>query len=95
MPLPRRQSREVTDQPIDLSNGRNLNVRIVLTDRVTEVTGTVDGATAARDQQRRDSTIVVFPPETEVSAPDTRSRKVARRRASRISTRTARGNSAA
>jgi hypothetical protein len=52
---------DATDQPINLADGRNRTVRIVLTDRVTEVTGTIDGATAARDQPRRDSTIVVFP----------------------------------
>ena len=51
---------DVTNQPIDLSTGRNRNVRIVLTDRVTEVTGSVDGATGAGDQERGDSTVVVF-----------------------------------
>jgi hypothetical protein len=52
---------DMTDQPIDFSNGRNPDVRIVLTDRVTDVTGTIDAAGAARDSERRDYTVVVFP----------------------------------
>jgi hypothetical protein len=50
---------DVTDQPIEAKNGQTLNARIVLTDRITEISGTVAPASAA-DTGRRDHSVVVF-----------------------------------
>jgi hypothetical protein len=46
---------DVTDAPIAPANGRDMTVRIVLTDRVTRVSGTLSPGTPARGQ-----TVVVF-----------------------------------
>jgi hypothetical protein len=53
---------DMTDQPIEVRNGRTAQVRILLTDRATEVTGAV-APPSFRDaaERRRDHTIVVFP----------------------------------
>jgi hypothetical protein len=50
---------DVTDQPIEAKNGATVRIGIVLTDRVTEVTGSVTPASAA-DTGRRDHSVVVF-----------------------------------
>jgi hypothetical protein len=50
---------DVTDQPIEAKNGATVAVGIVLTDRVTELTGTVAPASAT-DTGRRDHSVVVF-----------------------------------
>ncbi len=46
---------DVTDSPIELTNGQDMTVRIVLTDRITEVSGTVSSRTPPGGQ-----TVVVF-----------------------------------
>ena len=53
---------DMTDQPVDLRNGRHVNVRFVLTDRVTTVNGTV-AIDPSRDaqQERRNQNVVIFP----------------------------------
>ena len=52
---------DMTDQPIEVRNGRTAIVRVVLTDRVTEVTGTVAQSSASDGGRRRnDHTVVVF-----------------------------------
>jgi hypothetical protein len=49
----------VTDVPLDLTNGMTLSdVRIVLTDKVTSVSGTVK---ANRDREQKDYVVVVLP----------------------------------
>ena len=55
---------DMIDQPIEVKNGRTAAVRIVLTDRVTEVTGTVAPPSPGDGRERRrDHTVVVFPAE--------------------------------
>ena len=52
---------DMVDQPIEVKNGRTASVRIVLTDRVTELTGTVATPSSADGRERRrDRTVVVF-----------------------------------
>ena len=46
---------DVTDRPIEVASGRSLTVRVVLSDRLTEVSGSVASRTAPRGQ-----TVVVF-----------------------------------
>ena len=50
-----------TDQPLDFRNGGAFDVRIVLTDRLTAVTGRVTGAAPQPDDARPDGTVVIFP----------------------------------
>ncbi len=50
-----------TDEPLDFRNGGESDVRIVLTDRITALTGTVGDGVPSRDDARRDYTVVVFP----------------------------------
>lgn len=50
-----------TDEPLDFRNGGTAEVRIVLTDRVTRVTGTVRDASSSQDGGPRDYTVVIFP----------------------------------
>jgi hypothetical protein len=56
---------DVTDRTIDVRNGQHAAARVVLTDRVTEVTGAVAPATLAdATREKRDTTryqVVVFP----------------------------------
>jgi hypothetical protein len=52
---------DMTDQPVDLRNGRNVSVRFVLTDRVTTVTGMVSDGPSREAQERRHHNVVVFP----------------------------------
>jgi hypothetical protein len=54
---------DVTDEPLDFRNGRNLNMRIVLTDRVTVVTGSVlqDASRGTGPDERANHNVVVFP----------------------------------
>ncbi len=54
---------DVTDEPLDLRGGRNANVRIVLTDRVTVITGSVlqDASRGAASDERANHNVVVFP----------------------------------
>jgi hypothetical protein len=53
--------RDVTDEPVHVSGGR-ADVRVVLTDRLTEVTGTVSTAASAdRTDGARHASVVVFP----------------------------------
>jgi hypothetical protein len=52
---------DMTDQPVDLRSGRNVNVRFVLTDRVTTVNGTVATDSARDPQERRNQNVVIFP----------------------------------
>lgn len=51
---------DMTDEPLDFRNGKQVAVRIVLTDRITVLTGTVarDGRD---DDERAHHTVVVFP----------------------------------
>jgi hypothetical protein len=51
----------MTDQPIEVRNGRTAQVRVLLTDRATEVTGTI-APSSVRDspERRRDHTVIVF-----------------------------------
>jgi hypothetical protein len=49
-----------TDEPLDFTNGGTADVRIVLTDRVTTLSGSVSD-TQPRDDTSREATIVVFP----------------------------------
>jgi hypothetical protein len=51
-----------TDEPLDFRNGQQAAARIVLTDRITVVTGTVAGDGPLRDaEERAHHTVVVFP----------------------------------
>jgi hypothetical protein len=52
---------DMTDQPVDLRNGRHVNVRFVLTDRVTTVSGTVSIDPSRDPRERRNQNVVVFP----------------------------------
>jgi hypothetical protein len=52
---------DMTDQPIDVRNGRTASARIVLTDRVTEIAGTVVPSSPGDERRRRDHSVVVFP----------------------------------
>jgi hypothetical protein len=53
------RGRDVLDEPIDLNPGEEIDdVRLTLTDRITELSGTVTDAT---DKPRRDGWVVVFP----------------------------------
>jgi hypothetical protein len=52
---------DMTDQPVDLRNGRHVNVRFVLTDRVTTVNGTVSNDPSRDPPERRNQNVVVFP----------------------------------
>jgi hypothetical protein len=52
---------DMIDQPIDVADGRTAMVRVVLTDRITEVIGTVAPSSGSDAGQRRnDHTVVVF-----------------------------------
>jgi hypothetical protein len=52
---------DMIDQPIDVADGRTAMVRIVLTDRITEVIGIVAPSSSSDAGQRRnDHTVVVF-----------------------------------
>jgi hypothetical protein len=51
---------DVTDRPIELRPGAEGRARVVLTDRVTQISGTVSVASAAADRAARAS-VVVFP----------------------------------
>jgi hypothetical protein len=48
--------RDITDSAISLAGGQNLSVRIVVTDRLTHVNGTVSSRAAGRG-----GTVVIFP----------------------------------
>jgi hypothetical protein len=50
---------DVTDQAIEAKNGQTVHAAFMLTDRVTEIRGTVSSASAA-DTGRRDESVVVF-----------------------------------
>jgi hypothetical protein len=52
---------DMTDQPVDLRNGRTASVRFVLTDRVTVVSGTVSEDLSRQSAERRNQNVVVFP----------------------------------
>jgi hypothetical protein len=69
---------DMTDQPIEVRNGRTASVRIVLTDRVTEVTGTVASAIGDTAPRRNDHIIVVFSAEPEKWAYPSRYLRTAR-----------------
>jgi hypothetical protein len=51
---------DVTDRPIDLSTSRSTAIRVVLTDRVTELAGTVTSGSFASANADTDATVVVF-----------------------------------
>jgi hypothetical protein len=50
---------DVSDRPIDLSTDRG-NVRVVLTDRVTELSGSVTSGSFTPTDADRDATVVIF-----------------------------------
>jgi hypothetical protein len=52
---------DVTDQPVDLRDGRQVSARIVLTDRVTVVTGSVTDERARVGDEPANYNVVVFP----------------------------------
>jgi hypothetical protein len=52
---------DMTDQPLDLRNGRTVTARFVLTDRVAAVTGTVVEESSREGGSRANHNVVVFP----------------------------------
>ena len=54
------EGEDVADRPLTFSGGRAYNVRIVLTDRVTSVVGTVSGAAQGGNDDRENLNVVVF-----------------------------------
>jgi hypothetical protein len=52
---------DFVDRPFTLSGGRAYNVRVVLTDRVTTVAGTVSGAAPGGNDNRANHNVVIFP----------------------------------
>lgn len=51
---------DVTDRPIDLFTDRGTAIRVVLTDRVTELTGSVASGSFAPADANTDATVVIF-----------------------------------
>ena len=51
---------DVSDRPIDLSTDRGSNLRVVLTDRVTELAGSVTSGAFAPTDANPDATVVIF-----------------------------------
>jgi hypothetical protein len=51
---------DMIDKPIDMKGGRASNVRIVLTDRITEVIGTIADTSAATADDTLNHTVVIF-----------------------------------
>jgi hypothetical protein len=51
---------DVTDRPIDLSTNQGTSIRVVLTDRVTELAGTVTSGTFAPTDAAITATVVIF-----------------------------------
>jgi hypothetical protein len=51
---------DVTDRPVDLSTMQGTAIRVVLTDRVTEVTGAVTSGAFAPTDAETDATVVIF-----------------------------------
>ena len=52
---------DVTDRAIDLSRDQGTTIRVVLTDRVTELAGSVTSASFAPPDADMDATVVIFP----------------------------------
>jgi hypothetical protein len=52
---------DMTDQPLDLRNGRSVDVQFVLTDRVNVVTGTIADDRARAADARANLNVVIFP----------------------------------
>ena len=51
---------DVTDTPIDVRNGRQSTLKVVLTDRVTDVVGTIASSSIADTGTRVQATVIVF-----------------------------------
>jgi hypothetical protein len=51
---------DVSDRPIDLSTDRGSAIRVVLTDRVTELSGSVTSGSFAPTDEDADATVVIF-----------------------------------
>ena len=52
---------DVTDRVIDLSTDQGTTIRVVLTDRVTELAGSVTSGSFAPTDAKADATVVIFP----------------------------------